>query len=150
MEVMGCSSSAELWSTLESLFGAYSKAKMDEYQTQIQTARKGATSMVDYLRQKRQWADVLALARDPYLESMMVSNVLSGLDLEYLSIVLLIDSKEKTSCHTLQDTLLTFDSKLDRLNTISGGKGSTNSSFFSANFANKSTTSSGYGSGSGG
>ena len=35
MEVMGCSSSAELWSALESLFGAHSKAKMDEYRTKI-------------------------------------------------------------------------------------------------------------------
>ena len=30
MEVMGCTTSAELWSALEALFGAHSKSKMDE------------------------------------------------------------------------------------------------------------------------
>ncbi|KAF4388056.1 hypothetical protein F8388_014739 [Cannabis sativa] len=38
-EVMGCSSSADLWSGLEALFGAHSKARMDEYRTKIQTVK---------------------------------------------------------------------------------------------------------------
>uniref|UniRef100_A0A803PTK8 GAG-pre-integrase domain-containing protein n=1 Tax=Cannabis sativa TaxID=3483 RepID=A0A803PTK8_CANSA len=57
-EVMGCDSSTSLWQALETLFGAHSRVKMDEYRTKIQTYRKGTMSMADYLRQKRQWADV--------------------------------------------------------------------------------------------
>lgn len=143
MEVMGCTSSAELWGALESLFGAHSKAKMDEYRTKIQTVRKGSMSMADYLRQKRQWADVLALAGDPYPEALLVSNVLSGLNMEYLPIVLLVESKEKTSWQALQDILLSFDSKLDRLSALSGGKVSNNSSSLTANYANKAVSSGG-------
>uniref|UniRef100_A0A803NZX3 Retrotransposon Copia-like N-terminal domain-containing protein n=1 Tax=Cannabis sativa TaxID=3483 RepID=A0A803NZX3_CANSA len=67
-EVMGCSTSTDLWRALEALYGAHSKAKMDEYRTKIQTVNKGSQSMVEYLRQKRQWADVLALAGASYPE----------------------------------------------------------------------------------
>lgn len=143
MEVMSCSTSAELWNALEALFGAHSKAKMDDYRTKIQTVRKGSTSMTDYLRLKRQWADVLALAGDPYPENLLVSNVLSGLDIEYLPVVLIIESREKTSWQTLQDMLLNFDSKLDKLSSISGGKASNVSSSFTRNVANKSLSASG-------
>uniref|UniRef100_A0A803PM38 Integrase catalytic domain-containing protein n=1 Tax=Cannabis sativa TaxID=3483 RepID=A0A803PM38_CANSA len=119
-EVMGCDSSASLWTALEELFGAHSKAKMDEYRTKIQTARKGALSMADYLRQKRQWADVLALAGEPYPENQLVSNVLSGLDIEYLPMVLLIEARGSTTWQQLQDMLLSLDSKMERLHSFSG------------------------------
>ncbi|KAM6580254.1 hypothetical protein CsatA_004028 [Cannabis sativa] len=112
-EVMGCSSLADLWSGLEALFGAHSKAKMDAYRTKIQTIRKGSMNMAKYLKQNKQWADVLALAGDPYPQSHLVSNVLSRLDTEYLPIVLQIEVREKTTRQTLQGLLLSFDSKLD-------------------------------------
>uniref|UniRef100_A0A803PQB9 Reverse transcriptase Ty1/copia-type domain-containing protein n=1 Tax=Cannabis sativa TaxID=3483 RepID=A0A803PQB9_CANSA len=132
-EVMGCESSSSLWQALETLFGAHSCVKMDEYRTKIQTARKGAMSMADYLRQKRQWADVLALAGDPYLEKQLVSNILSGLDIEYLPIVLQVEARVSTTWQELQDTLLSFDSKLDRLTTLSGATKNLNLSSPSAN-----------------
>uniref|UniRef100_A0A803QD97 Retrovirus-related Pol polyprotein from transposon TNT 1-94-like beta-barrel domain-containing protein n=1 Tax=Cannabis sativa TaxID=3483 RepID=A0A803QD97_CANSA len=137
-EIMGCSSSAELWSSLEALFGAHSKAKMDEYRTKIQTVRKGSMSMVDYLKQKKQWSDVLTLAGDPYPESLLVSNVLSGLDIEYLPIVLQIEAREKTTWQMLQDLLLSFDSKLDRLSSLSENSKHSNNASPTANLANKS------------
>ncbi|XP_060969652.1 uncharacterized protein LOC133036898 [Cannabis sativa] len=94
-EVMGCSSSADLWSGLESSFG------------------------------------------DPYPESLLVSNVLSGLDMEYLPIVLQIEAREKTTWQTLQDLLLSFDSKLDRLGSFSGNSKHGNNGSPSANLDNK-------------
>lgn len=66
---------------------AHSKSKMDDTRTAIQTTRKDNTSMVDYLRQKKAWSDVLTLAWDPYTEAHLISNVLSGLDASYLPIV---------------------------------------------------------------
>ncbi|KAM6568773.1 hypothetical protein CsatB_016758 [Cannabis sativa] len=45
-EVMGCATSAALWRALENLFGAHSRAKMDEYRTLIQTTRKGTSRYV--------------------------------------------------------------------------------------------------------
>ncbi|KAM6552114.1 hypothetical protein CsatB_001922 [Cannabis sativa] len=120
-EVMGCTSARSLWTSLENLYGAHSQAKMDDLRTMLQTTRKGSTTMADYLRQKRSWSDQLALAGDPYPESHLVSNVLSGLDVEYITIVALIEAKNNLTPLTwqeLQETLLSLDSKLERLGGI--------------------------------
>ncbi|XP_062076240.1 uncharacterized protein LOC133780651 [Humulus lupulus] len=121
-EVMSCDTSAALWTALETLFGAHSRSKMDEVRTKIQTVRKGGLTMSEYLRQKRQWADVLTLAGEPYPEKQLVANVLSGLDMEYISIVVLIEARPTTSWQELQDILLSFDSKMERLSAISGSQ----------------------------
>ncbi|XP_060965620.1 uncharacterized protein LOC133034535 [Cannabis sativa] len=114
-EVMGCQSAYSLWTALENLFGAYSRAHTDDLRTKLQTTRKGSTSMTDYLKQKRMWADSLALAGEPYPERHLVSNVLSGLEIEYLSIVSLIEARSETSWQELQSILLSFDNRLERL-----------------------------------
>uniref|UniRef100_A0A803P2C3 Reverse transcriptase Ty1/copia-type domain-containing protein n=1 Tax=Cannabis sativa TaxID=3483 RepID=A0A803P2C3_CANSA len=49
-EVMGRNSARGLWFALEKLFGAYSKARMDELRDNLQTICKGSTSMADYLQ----------------------------------------------------------------------------------------------------
>uniref|UniRef100_A0A803P9R6 Retrotransposon Copia-like N-terminal domain-containing protein n=1 Tax=Cannabis sativa TaxID=3483 RepID=A0A803P9R6_CANSA len=134
-EVMGCDAASSLWQALETLFGAHSRVMMDEYRTKIQTTRKGSMSMADYLRQKRQWADVLALAGEPYLEKQLVSNILSSLDIEDLPIVLPVEAKVSTSWQELQDILLSFDNKLNRLTTLSGATKNLNLSSPSANVA---------------
>ncbi|XP_062086380.1 uncharacterized protein LOC133792489 [Humulus lupulus] len=75
--------------------------------------------MSEYLRQMHTWADVLALARNPYPESQLITNVLNGLDSEYLSIVVQIEAHSDMSWHALQDILLSFDSRLERLHALS-------------------------------
>ncbi|KAM6597528.1 hypothetical protein CsatA_008052 [Cannabis sativa] len=119
-EVMGCTTSASLWRALENLYGAHSKSKMDDTRTAIQTVRKGNTTMVEYLRQKKAWADSLALAGDPYPENHLIANVLSGLDANYLPIVLQIEARISTSWQQLQELLLSFDSKIERLQNLNG------------------------------
>ena len=52
-EVMGCGSAHALWSALEKLHGAHSKANMDNLHTKLQTTRKGAQPMTEYLKMKR-------------------------------------------------------------------------------------------------
>uniref|UniRef100_A0A803QBG7 Uncharacterized protein n=1 Tax=Cannabis sativa TaxID=3483 RepID=A0A803QBG7_CANSA len=96
-EVMGCSSSAEVWGALEALFGAHSKAKMDEYIFKIQTVRKGPMTMPDYLKQKRQWADVLALIGDPYPRSLLVSNQIERLSILFSNSKLSNNSSPSTN-----------------------------------------------------
>uniref|UniRef100_A0A803QD59 Uncharacterized protein n=1 Tax=Cannabis sativa TaxID=3483 RepID=A0A803QD59_CANSA len=108
-EVMGVASAAGLWQALEQLYGAHSKSKMDETRTLIQVTRKGSTPMIENLRQKKNWADLLALAGEPHPESQLVTNVLSGLDVNYLTIVLQIEARSKTSWRELQELLLSFE-----------------------------------------
>ena len=138
-EVMGCTTSASLWRALENLYGAHSKSKMDEARTAIQTVRKGSTIMVEYLRPKKAWADSLALAEDPYPETHLIADVLSGLDADYFPIVLQIEGRSSTSWQELQELLLSFDSKIERLQTIksaSGGRSKTTTNL-TANLANR-------------
>lgn len=71
--------------------------------------------MEDYLKMKKSWADSLALAGEPYPESQLVSNVTSGLDIEYLPIILQIEARTSTSWQELQGILLAFDNKMERL-----------------------------------
>uniref|UniRef100_A0A803PHA5 Uncharacterized protein n=1 Tax=Cannabis sativa TaxID=3483 RepID=A0A803PHA5_CANSA len=112
-EVMGCATLAALVRALENQFGAHSGAKMDEYRTLIQTTRKGMTPMTEYLKQKKMWADMLALAGNPYPEAHLVSNVTSSLGIEYLSIVVQVEEKPNISWHELQDLVLSFNNKLE-------------------------------------
>ncbi|TXG72772.1 hypothetical protein EZV62_001351 [Acer yangbiense] len=118
IQVMGCSTSANLWTALENLYGAHSKSKMNAVRTNIQTTRKGTISMEEYLKQMKSWADVLAIVGDPYPEPLLISNVLSGLDADYMPIVVLIESRESISWQELQDTLLSYASKLEHINSL--------------------------------
>ncbi|KAM6542593.1 hypothetical protein CsatB_007040 [Cannabis sativa] len=118
-KVMGCKFASALWAALEELYGAHSKANMDYLYTKHQTTRKGAQPMTDCLKMKRMWADSLALAGDPYPEKHLISNVLSGIDMECLSIVLLLEHQTDLTWQELQGSLLSFDSKLERLGVVS-------------------------------
>ncbi|KAL5567291.1 hypothetical protein UlMin_030455 [Ulmus minor] len=82
----------------------------------IQKTNKGSTSMDDYLKQMKSWADILAIAGNPYPKSQLIANVMSGLDGEYMPIVVLIESRDTISWQELQDTLLSYDSKLEHIN----------------------------------
>ncbi|KAF4370425.1 hypothetical protein F8388_016162 [Cannabis sativa] len=143
IEVMGCTTARALWSALENLYDAHTRAKMVDLQTMLQTTRKGTTPMEKYLRLKRSWSDQLALAGDPYPEPHLVSNVLSGLDVEYITIVSLIKAMNNLTHVTwqeLQETLLNFDAKLGRFSNLQPGSMALNpqsSTPPSANFANK-------------
>uniref|UniRef100_A0A803NFL4 Uncharacterized protein n=1 Tax=Cannabis sativa TaxID=3483 RepID=A0A803NFL4_CANSA len=91
--------------------------------------------MTEYLKQKRIWADSLALAGNPYPEKHLISNVLSGLDAEYLFIVVQIESREHTTWQKLQNILLGFDGRLERLNAFLNNNKQVNSP--TANFAQR-------------
>jgi histone deacetylase 1/2 len=119
-EVMNCNTSASLWRALEVLYGAHSKAKVDDTRTLIQTTRKGELSMVDYLHKMKAWADVLALAGSPYSDNLLTASILSGLDAEYMSIIVAIESQAAITWQELQDKLLSYDSKLERINSLNG------------------------------
>ncbi|XP_062093612.1 uncharacterized protein LOC133799631 [Humulus lupulus] len=119
-KVMGSDSSTALWRNLDALYGAYSKSRADETRTKIQTTHKGSSSMADYLCLKRQWVDTLSLAGDPYPNSQLIVNVFSGLDMEYLFVILQVEALFYTSWPELQDLLLGFDSKMERLVVLFG------------------------------
>jgi hypothetical protein len=133
-EVIGCTTSADLWQALGILYGAHSKAKVDETRTLIQTTWKDGLSMVEYLRKMRSWADVLAIVGSPYSDTLLVASVLSGLDAEYMPIIVSLETNPSTTWPQLQDRLLSYDSKLERMHMLSTGVNKSSSNI-SANVA---------------
>uniref|UniRef100_A0A803NM37 Uncharacterized protein n=1 Tax=Cannabis sativa TaxID=3483 RepID=A0A803NM37_CANSA len=69
---------------------------MDDIRTLTQSVRKGSTPMGEYLWQKKNWSNILVLAGDPYSKAHLVANMLSGLNAEYLSIVVQIEARPIT------------------------------------------------------
>ncbi|KAK2636339.1 hypothetical protein Ddye_031135 [Dipteronia dyeriana] len=49
-QVMGNTSSTNLWKTLENMYEAHSNSKMNTVRTSIQTTRKGSSLMDEYLK----------------------------------------------------------------------------------------------------
>uniref|UniRef100_A0A803QN18 Uncharacterized protein n=1 Tax=Cannabis sativa TaxID=3483 RepID=A0A803QN18_CANSA len=116
---MGCEYAVALWKALDNLHGAHSKSRIDDTCTLIQITRKGSTSMEDYLKQNKAWADSLALVGEPYLENQLISSVTSDLDIEYLSIVLQIEARSSITQKKLQGILLAFENKREHLQNLS-------------------------------
>uniref|UniRef100_A0A803PS90 Uncharacterized protein n=1 Tax=Cannabis sativa TaxID=3483 RepID=A0A803PS90_CANSA len=107
--------------TIEDLYGAHSRANMEDLRTKLTTVRKGSQSMTNYLKQKRLWVDTLALAGEVMTihDKLLRGNVLSDLCAEYLTIVVPLEVRSTLSWEELSSTLLSFDSKLERLTSLS-------------------------------
>ena len=73
--------------------------------------------MEEYLTTMKAIADNLALAGNPIPLSELIVQILSGLDTEYTPIVTLLTDKVSVSWIELQTTLLTYESRLEQLNT---------------------------------
>ncbi|KAK0579962.1 hypothetical protein LWI29_034062 [Acer saccharum] len=93
-QVMGSTTSTNLWKALENLYGIHSKLKMNTVRTSIQTIRKGNMTVDDYLKQMKSWADILAIVGNLYPKDQLNANVIYGIDSEYMPIVVLIGSKK--------------------------------------------------------
>uniref|UniRef100_A0A803QCM5 Reverse transcriptase Ty1/copia-type domain-containing protein n=1 Tax=Cannabis sativa TaxID=3483 RepID=A0A803QCM5_CANSA len=76
---------------------------------------------------------------DLYLEKQLVSNSLSGLDIEYLPIVVQVEARPSTTWQELQDILLSCDSKVERLSALSSTNKNAPANYISPN-ANVATT----------
>jgi hypothetical protein len=82
--------------------------------------------MKEYMCKMRCWANVLAIAGSPYSDNLLVASVLSGLDAENMPNLVPIEANPTTTWQELQDRLLSYDNKLERMNTLSGVHKSTN------------------------
>ncbi|KAK2642624.1 hypothetical protein Ddye_024387 [Dipteronia dyeriana] len=94
--------------------------------------------MDEYLEQMKSWVDVLAIIGNQYPGVQLIANVLSSLDNEYMPIIVLIESKESISWQELQDTLLSYDSKLNHINKNNKLSGALSANFVLNNRGNSS------------
>ena len=91
--VIRCTSIAEIWSTLHEVFGIQSKARILQLHQQLQL-KKGVTPIDEYALKKRTLANYLIVDGKPISDDEVILFILSGLGLEYESVVVNITSKD--------------------------------------------------------
>ena len=64
-QVSGCSTTAEVWTTLMQIFSSTSRARATDLRRQLQNTKKGASSCTDFLKTMRRIADELRFAGSP-------------------------------------------------------------------------------------
>ena len=82
-QVVGCTTSRDLWMALERMFTSQSQARIMQIHYQLATAKKGGSSISDYFQKFKGLADTLAAAGQPLNDFEIVSYLLAGLGPEY-------------------------------------------------------------------
>lgn len=108
----------ELWTEVQELTGAATKAKILWYKGEFSRTRKGSTKMEEYLNKMKNIADNLQVAALVLSSTDLYTQILSGLDVEYTPIVVQLQEKENMSWIEFQTSLLTFEKKLEQLNSF--------------------------------
>jgi len=118
MKVIGYTSSSKLWTAVEESFVILNKSRVIFLIGELQRTREGSMSMDHYLTTIKQLADNLEIAGKIIDQSDLITQVLSSLDEEYTPIVVQINSRENISRYELSSVLMTFESRLERLNQV--------------------------------
>lgn len=117
-QLIDCKSSQELWSQIQELVGANTKSKIMWYKSEIQRTRKGSLKMQEYLNKMKSLADNLQLAGCPFSQLDLFIQILGGLDNEYTPIVVQLLDKSELSWVEFQTTLLTFERRLELIQSF--------------------------------
>lgn len=113
--VLCCRSSAEIWSVLRRFFTTSSKAKILQVKGLLQSTKKGAMSIDDYILRMRQYADVLSEADEPISDDSLCMYILAGLGQEFESTVTLLTNRtEPLNLTDLHFSLHTHELRLQQ------------------------------------
>lgn len=134
-EVMGFETSKSLWDAVKDLFGVKTRSNIVYYKREFQKMQKGELKMSDYLKTMKKLADNLTLAGHLVPLEDLVSQVLAGLDShEYNPVVCQLQEKETVTWLELQGRLLSYERRLEQMNS---GIAGINLGLPVANFANR-------------
>lgn len=75
--------SKAVWDALEQRYASLSRSHIIQLKKQLQTAKKGTSSMQDYQQQIKHLADKLAACAAPVSEDDLILHILDGLPSEY-------------------------------------------------------------------
>ena len=93
-QVLGSSTSAEIWSNLEITFQQQSFAKKNLLRNQLQTIKKGNDSISDYLHKIKHISDSLAAINLRVDDDELIMNTLNDqLGNDYENLVMLIENR---------------------------------------------------------
>ncbi|XP_075521494.1 uncharacterized protein LOC142554709 [Primulina tabacum] len=113
-QMIGCSSSAQIWIRVSTLFATRSKARMMQYKLQLQTLKKGSLSMKDYLGKMKNYVDSLSVCGHPISDDDQVLYILGGVGMEYDSVVVHVASRgESISPSEVGALLLSHEGRIE-------------------------------------
>ncbi|OMO54374.1 NB-ARC domain-containing protein [Corchorus capsularis] len=121
-QVLGLTSSRQVWTTLETIFNQQCQAKLDLLRDELQSINKGSMSIEEYLAKIKSIADNLAAINNPISDSELVTRTLNGLPhtMEYQPIVVAIENRENPiSFNDLKARLLVHEQRLKRMQALS-------------------------------
>ena len=118
--VVNCQTSAEVWSVLEKLFVSDSKARTLQLRFMLQSLKKGALSINDYVLKMRNIADMLSASGKPVPDEDLILYILGGLGPEFETIVVNITSRsEAISLQEVHYLLQSHEIRLEQLSAAS-------------------------------
>ncbi|KAL5753576.1 hypothetical protein ACOSP7_021796 [Xanthoceras sorbifolium] len=136
-QVTGCTTAYEVWSTLEKLYSQQSKSRILQLRSQLQTTKKGAMNMNDYIIKMKGISDCLATAGQVMTEQDLVLSVLSGLGVEYDPVVIYLTARQDLiTLSEAQFLLLTQEQRLEQLHADSTIDLSSASAHYACNIPN--------------
>ncbi|WVZ83847.1 hypothetical protein U9M48_030944 [Paspalum notatum var. saurae] len=122
-QVATLSTSAEVWTTLQVMHSARSRARITNLRMQLAGLKKGSMTVAAYYAKMKAIGDELAAAGKPVEDDEMVSFILSGLDFDYNPIASSILSQtEPISLSEFYSQLLAFDTRLQMLQGSGDGQ----------------------------
>ncbi|RVW52173.1 Retrovirus-related Pol polyprotein from transposon RE1 [Vitis vinifera] len=118
--VVNCQTSTEVWSVLEKLFVSDSKARTLQLRFMLQSLKKGALSINDYVLKMRNIADMLSTSGKPVPYEDLILYILGGLGPEFETIVVNITSRsEAISLQEVHYLLQSHEIRLEQLSVAS-------------------------------
>ncbi|KAJ4816146.1 hypothetical protein LUZ62_028712 [Rhynchospora pubera] len=102
-QMVSCSTSAALWTTLQQQFATNSRARLIDLKRQLQSAQKGGSSCTEFLQRIRTLADELAYIGAPPTNDDLVLTILNGLGPEFNPFVAAITATTRNDPITVSD-----------------------------------------------
>nr|KYP75308.1 hypothetical protein KK1_008029 [Cajanus cajan] len=118
-QLLHCETSKELWEGAQSLVGAHTRSRVTLLKTEFHSSRKGSMKMEEYLIKMKLLADSLKLAGSPISNTDLITQTLAGLDINYNAIIVQLSDKNDLTWIDMQAQLLTFENRLEQLNSLS-------------------------------
>ena len=108
--VVRCTTSREVWLTLERMLTTHSRARTMNIHYQLSTLKKGDSSIVDYFLKFTGLVDTLAAIDQPLKQEEQISFLLTGLGFEYESFVTTVQMRtDLISIESLYGHLLSHE-----------------------------------------
>ena len=119
--VVHCTTSHEIWTTLDNHFNRPSNSRLFELQHKLQTVTKATKTMEVYLQEIKTISDQLTSIGSPMTEVMKIFTALRGLgkDFEPIKTAIegTIDSQPSTTFDSIMPRLVAFDNRLKSYDT---------------------------------